>query len=100
MIIVTILLHRNKTVESYGKKCYNTAVFRDRLSYSKVLSMNEDLLKIKELEALRAQHRDLDNQINAGGMDEFTTRRLKQVKLALRDKIASLEAFIYPDIIA
>lgn len=62
--------------------------------------MNEDLIKIKELEALRAQHRDLDNQINEGHLDEFTLRRFKQMKLALRDKIMVLEQFVYPDIIA
>lgn len=62
--------------------------------------MNEDLEKIKELEALRAQHRDLDNQINDGGLDEFTLRRFKQVKLALRDRISMLERIVYPDIIA
>ncbi len=62
--------------------------------------MNEDLLKIKELETLRAQHRDLDNQINAGDLDEFTMRRFKQMKLALRDKITMLEHLVYPDIIA
>ncbi len=62
--------------------------------------MNEDLLLIKELEALKAQHRELDTQINEGGLDEFTLRRCKQTKLALRDKIARLERFVYPDIIA
>lgn len=62
--------------------------------------MNEDLIQIKELEDLRAQHRDLDNQIKDGGLDEFTMRRFKQMKLALRDKIANLERLVYPDIIA
>ncbi len=62
--------------------------------------MNEDLAQIKELEELRAQHRDLDNKINEGGLDEFTIRRFKQVKLALRDKITTLEHLVYPDIIA
>jgi len=62
--------------------------------------MNEDLAKIKELEYLRGQHRDLDNQISNGKLDEFTLRRLKQAKLALRDKIGALERIVYPDIIA
>jgi hypothetical protein len=62
--------------------------------------MNEDLAKIKELEYLRGQHRDLDNQISEGKLDEFTLRRLKQAKLALRDKIGALERIVYPDIIA
>lgn len=62
--------------------------------------MDEDLVQIKELETLRAQHRDLDNLINEGKLDEFTLRRFKQTKLALRDKITMLERFVYPDIIA
>lgn len=62
--------------------------------------MDEDLIQIKELETLRAQHRDLDNMINEGKLDEFTLRRYKQTKLALRDKITMLERFVYPDIIA
>jgi hypothetical protein len=62
--------------------------------------MDEELIQIKELEALRIQHRELDNQINEGGLDEFTLRRYKQTKLALRDKITMLERTVYPDIIA
>ncbi len=62
--------------------------------------MDEYLLQIKELETLRAQHRDLDNMINDGNLDEFTLRRCKQNKLALRDKITMLERLVYPDIIA
>lgn len=64
--------------------------------------MNEDLIQIKELELLRAKHRDLDNKINEGKgkIDEFTLRRFKQTKLALRDKITMLEHLVYPDIIA
>ncbi len=62
--------------------------------------MDEDLVQIKELEGLRAQHRDLDSMINAGNLDEFTIRRFKQTKLALRDKITMLERCVYPDIIA
>mgnify|MGYP001497902548 FL=1 len=62
--------------------------------------MDEDIIQIKELESLRAQHRDLDNMINDGKLDEFTLRRYKQTKLALRDKITMLERCVYPDIIA
>ncbi len=62
--------------------------------------MNEDLIKIKELEDLRTQHRKLDDKINQGGLDEFSKRRFKQMKLSLRDKIAALERIICPDIIA
>ena len=62
--------------------------------------MDEDLVQLKELEALRVQHRDLDSKINEGKLDEFTLRRFKQTKLALRDRITLLERSVYPDIIA
>ncbi|MEZ5690051.1 MAG: DUF465 domain-containing protein [Rickettsiales bacterium] len=62
--------------------------------------MDEDLAQIKELEMLRMQHRNLDKQINKGGLDEFTLRRFKQMKLSLRDRITTLENILYPDIIA
>lgn len=67
---------------------------------SRYRPMNEDLIKIKELESLRLQHRDLDSLINEGHFDEFTLRRYKQQKLALRDQIMQLERILYPDIIA
>ena len=58
-----------------------------------------------ELEVLRQEHRDLDAAITAleaasGAPDMLTIRRLKKQKLALKDKIASLEDRITPDIIA
>lgn len=62
--------------------------------------MNEDLLLIKKLESMRAQHRDLDDKIKTNGLDEFTRQRLKRTKLQLRDEINKLEQVVYPDIIA
>ncbi len=62
--------------------------------------MNEDLLLIKQLESLRAQHRDLDDKISVNSIDEFTRKRLQKMKLHLRDEIARLEMIVYPDIIA
>lgn len=58
-----------------------------------------------ELEVLRQEHRDLDAAIAAleaasATPDMLTIRRLKKQKLALKDKIASLEDRITPDIIA
>lgn len=62
-----------------------------------------DVLRVK-LEVLRREHRDLDDAIEAlqerRGADMLTLRRLKKQKLALKDKIASLEDRITPDIIA
>jgi len=62
--------------------------------------MNEDLLLIKQLEALRDQHRDLDDKIKINGIDEFSKQRFKKMKLQLRDEINKLERIVYPDIIA
>lgn len=58
----------------------------------------------EQLAQLRAEHRDLDEQI-AGQEDSLTAdqlliRRLKKRKLALKDQIAALEDQLLPDIIA
>lgn len=62
--------------------------------------MNQDLLYIKKLESLRADHRDIDDKLNNGGLDEFSYKRLQKVKLFLRDEIRRLELVLYPDITA
>ena len=62
--------------------------------------MNEDLLLIKQLESLRAQHRDFDEKIKEPALDEFTRKRFQKMKLFLRDEIMKLEQVVYPDIIA
>ncbi len=63
----------------------------------------EDVLRVK-LEALRREHRDLDEAIRAledkGTGDPLTIRRLKKQKLGLKDRIVLLEDRINPDIIA
>ena len=63
----------------------------------------EEVLRIK-LEALRAEHRDLDEAIAAlegrGTADQLTLRRLKKQKLGLKDRIALIEDLLTPDIIA
>jgi hypothetical protein len=59
------------------------------------------LLKIQQL---RVQHRDLDDAIdallNAGTTNMLQIKRLKKQKLLLKDKIATLEDEMLPDIIA
>jgi hypothetical protein len=62
--------------------------------------MNEDLLMMKRLEALRDQHRELDDKIKINGLDEFSKQRFKKMKLQLRDEIIKIERMVYPDIIA
>jgi hypothetical protein len=53
---------------------------------------------------LKAEHRDLDAEIvaleTAGSADIFTIKRLKKRKLALKDRMISVEDQLFPDIIA
>jgi len=58
----------------------------------------------RRLEALRLEHRDLDDVIERlsadAGSDRLQVQRLKKRKLALKDEIVRMEASLYPDIIA
>jgi len=61
--------------------------------------------KLKEtLNILRAEHRDLDDAINAlSGLavpDMIQIQRLKKKKLTVRDEIIKAESKLLPDIIA
>ncbi|MGB0497085.1 MAG: YdcH family protein [Rubricella sp.] len=64
---------------------------------------HDEILRVK-LDALRQEHRDLDDAIRAlqerGTADQFTLMRLKRQKLALKDRIVALEDQMTPDIIA
>jgi hypothetical protein len=66
-------------------------------------SLQEVQLRAK-LRILQQEHRDLDDAINAldstGNPDQLQLRRLKKMKLALKDQISKIEAQIIPDIIA
>lgn len=59
---------------------------------------------IRELATLRQEHRDLDDSISAlieaGHSNHLQIQRIKKKKLALKDKITSLEDRMIPDIIA
>jgi hypothetical protein len=59
---------------------------------------------ITRLTALRSEHRDLDNAIDALAWaampDALQLARLKKRKLRLKDEIAQLEDDLIPDIIA
>lgn len=59
---------------------------------------------IERLDALKVEHRDLDEAIAAmfvaGIPDQLRLARLKKRKLRLRDEIASIESQLIPDIIA
>lgn len=56
------------------------------------------------LEALRAEHRDLDAKVVASlesdSTDQLEVARLKKRKLRLKDEIALAESRLIPDIIA
>jgi hypothetical protein len=57
-----------------------------------------------ELVRLRAEHRQLDQEIvaleNSGTADQLIIRRLKKRKLVLKDRITAVEDQLTPDIIA
>jgi hypothetical protein len=67
--------------------------------------MDLDLEAVKaRLEALRIEHRDLDEVIGRlveqPPYDQLQLQRLKKRKLVLKDLIAKLESQLLPDIIA
>jgi len=56
------------------------------------------------LHELKDEHHDLDTAISAmagqGVFDQLQLQRMKKRKLQLKDEIARIEDFLYPDIIA
>jgi len=67
------------------------------------LDMDLETIKAK-LEALRSEHRDLDDVIDRliekPPFDQLQLQRLKKRKLGLKDQITKLESRLIPDIIA
>lgn len=68
-----------------------------------IASMNDDDPR-QVLELLKAEHRRLDEEIEAlrqnGAVDQLEIARLKKRKLMLKDEIQVLNDRIVPDIIA
>jgi hypothetical protein len=64
--------------------------------------MNEEEKKLhKELYALKQEHQDLDHiLLTTISSDLLTIQRFKKRKLWLKDRIATIESAIYPDISA
>jgi hypothetical protein len=64
---------------------------------------DDEALK-RKLTALRQQHRDLDAAIESletsGTGDQLQLRRLKKMKLQIKDMITKIEDKLIPDIIA
>jgi len=62
----------------------------------------EDLAAI--LDGLKAEHRRIDKEINAlietGVADMLKVKRMKKIKLSLKDQMTFIENQITPDIIA
>lgn len=62
----------------------------------------EDMVNL--LERLKTEHRAVDREIKAmietGVMDMLKVKRMKKIKLAMKDKITFIENQITPDIIA
>lgn len=58
----------------------------------------------RRLEALKVEHRDLDDAIRAleiaPGFNQIQVQRMKKRKLAIKDQILHLEGLLIPDIIA
>jgi hypothetical protein len=64
--------------------------------------LDVEAIKAK-LEALRSEHRDLDEVIDRlleKPLDQLQLQRLKKRKLGLKDQITKLESQLIPDIIA
>jgi hypothetical protein len=66
-------------------------------------SIDMEAIRIK-LEALKSEHRDLDEVIERllekPPFDQLQLQRLKKRKLGLKDQILKLESQLIPDIIA
>ncbi len=70
--------------------------------YGKSAMTETDAIQSR-LEALRAEHRVLDEAVGklaANVNDQILVQRLKKKKLQLRDQIRQLESKLLPDIIA
>ena len=67
------------------------------------MNLSDDDIR-RRLEALRLEHRDLDDVIlrleAETAANQIQVQRLKKRKLGLKDEIVRLEALMYPDIIA
>ena len=62
----------------------------------------EDMVSL--LKRLKTEHRAIDREVKAmietGVMDMLKVKRMKKIKLAMKDKISFIENQITPDIIA
>ena len=76
----------------------NTQDTNERTAEEDIAAMSETLVNLK------AEHRRIDVEIAAlvdtGAIDMVNIRRMKKVKLSIKDQITYLENILTPDIIA
>lgn len=81
--------------------CYNSPSTANAIT--PVMDLDVEAIRVK-LEALKIEHRDLDEAIaqlsESGPFNPVHLQRLKKRKLALKDLIAKFESQLLPDIIA
>jgi hypothetical protein len=82
-----------------------TVVFHPHPAYHAGMLNNDDQHQLRNrLYELTIEHRDLDNAIEhmdaKPPVDELLLRRLKKRKLELKDRIASIERVLEPDVLA
>lgn len=84
------------------KFCYNSTFMLEWSENGQLMTDRDE--KQSKLEALKLEHRDLDDAISRitdnPPYDQIKLQRLKKRKLALKDQISRLEDSILPDIIA
>jgi hypothetical protein len=93
-------VHRPAVLQGRAVSCYEKAM----ASGGRRLTDEEEREVRRELAELRQEHRDLDAAIAALAdspePDTIRLQRLKKRKLFLKDRIASLDDRLFPDIIA
>lgn len=66
--------------------------------------MGEEEKLLRELDALVKEHHELDTTlkdlVEDKSSDQLRLQRMKKRKLWLKDRIAQLQEYLYPDIIA
>ncbi len=81
----------------------DTLYILDHFTDLGTMNLSDDDIR-RHLEALRLEHRDLDDvivRLDAETVaNQLQVQRLKKRKLVLKDEIVRLEAQMYPDIIA
>jgi len=99
-------LHPHVELE-YGNEALNAEMTRDEMSDSESETPDDDIDKEEMrtlLAELKNEHRRIDKEIEAleqtGVIDVLKIRRMKKIKLSIKDQIVFIENQLTPDIIA